>query len=90
MALEHTKFGIRVNAIAPGSIQTKGVRTVKLFPESGKVPDDYEDYIKKKFSYLGILGKPEDIANIALYLVSDKANYITGAVFVVDGGRALL
>lgn len=90
MALELTKFGIRVNAIAPGSVQTKGARTVKLFPESGNIPDDYEDYIKKKFSHLGISGKPEDVANLALYLASDKANYITGAVFVIDGGRSLL
>ncbi|MBY9021121.1 MAG: SDR family oxidoreductase [Candidatus Lokiarchaeota archaeon] len=89
-ALELTKFGIRVNAIAPGSIRTKGARSVKLFPLSGKIPEDYEDYIKKKFSHLGRSGEPEDIANLALYLASDKANYITGAVFVVDGGRSLL
>jgi len=90
MALELTKFGIRVNAIAPGSVQTKGSRSVKLFPESGKIPEDYEDYVKKKFSHLGIQGKPEDVASMALYLASDKANYITGGVFVVDGGRSLL
>ncbi|HUY00702.1 MAG TPA: SDR family NAD(P)-dependent oxidoreductase [Candidatus Deferrimicrobium sp.] len=89
MALELGKYGIRVNAIAPGAISTKGARTATPFPESGIIPEDFMEFQKQKRSPLGGMGNPEDIANMALYLASEKAKYITGAVIAIDGGRSL-
>lgn len=90
MALEFARHGILVNAIAPGAILTKGAKSSVPFPESGNFPEDFLEYQKKKFSPLGKMGKPEDIAEMAFYLASDKANYMTGSVISVDGGRILI
>jgi 3-oxoacyl-[acyl-carrier protein] reductase len=73
LAKEEAKNGIRVNVINPGFIET----------------DQYTEEMKKdmpKQVPLGRLGKPEDIANAVLFLVSDEANYITGSVLNVHGG----
>jgi len=68
--------GIRVNAVAPGFIATD---MVKAMPE--KVIK-----IMQEKTPLGRLGKPEDIANTYLFLASDEASFINGAVLSVDGG----
>jgi 3-oxoacyl-[acyl-carrier protein] reductase len=73
LAKEEAKNGIRVNVINPGFIQT----------------DEYTEEMKKdmpKQVPLGRLGKPEDIANAVLFLVSNEADYITGSVLNVHGG----
>ena len=73
LAKEEAKNGIRVNVINPGFIET----------------DEYTEEMKKdipKEVPLRRLGKPEDIANAVLFLVSDEANYITGSVLNVHGG----
>ncbi|WP_042145128.1 2,4-dienoyl-CoA reductase [Paucisalibacillus sp. EB02] len=77
-----TKYGIRVNAIAPGPIErTGGAEKLFLSEEAAKrtlesVP-------------LGRLGKPEEIAELAFFLLSDKAAYINGEVITMDGGQWL-
>jgi 3-oxoacyl-[acyl-carrier protein] reductase len=68
--------GIRANVICPGVTQTDMVSTL---PE-------YISEIQKEASFLKKLGTTEDIANTALYLLSDYSSYITGQVFRVDGG----
>ena len=78
MALDLAPNGIRVNAIGPGVIETKMTAQSLSDPERramllGKVP-------------LGRVGQPRDIANAALFLVSDEASYITGTTLYVDGG----
>jgi 3-oxoacyl-[acyl-carrier protein] reductase len=73
------KFGIRVNAVAPGFTATEMV--VKM-PE--KVLDNM-----KAHTPLGRLGEPSDIANAYAFLASDEASFITGAVLSVDGGIVL-
>ena len=78
MALDLAPNGIRVNAIGPGVIETKMTTQSLADPERramllGKVP-------------LGRVGQPRDIANAALFLVSDEAGYITGTSLYVDGG----
>lgn len=78
-AKELGKKGIRVNAIAPGFILT---------PMTEKMPDKVLNSMKDK-SPLKRLGTPEDIANAFLFLASDEASYITGAVLSVDGGVVL-
>ena len=89
-ALELGNYGIRVNAIAPGAIMTRGAKTAPIFRESGDIPKDFLEEQKQKKPLLERMGKPEDIADMVLYLASEKGNYITGAVISVDGGRTLL
>lgn len=76
LAKEFGSRNIRVNAIAPGFIETD--MTDKL-PEELK-----ENYLKQ--IPLNRLGKPDDIANLCVFLSSDKGNYITGQVISVNGG----
>lgn len=68
--------GIRANVICPGVTETDMITTMP----------DYILDIQKEATPLGILGKPCDIANTALFLLSDYSKYITGQVFRVDGG----
>jgi len=70
---------VRVNAIAPGYTMTDILKTV---------PQDLLDKFAK-MTMLGRLGQPEEIASVALFLVSDDASYITGQVIQVDGGMRL-
>ncbi len=92
MAMELLTHKIRVNAIVPGAISTKGVANPGLFENSKQIPEDFLDFQKKKFTPLAPtgLGSTSDIANIAVYLASDKGGYITGSIITVDGGRLLL
>jgi len=68
--------GIRVNAVAPGFI---------ISPMTDKVPDKVLEIMKEKCP-LKMLGKPEDIAYAYLYLASDEARFVNGAVLEVTGG----
>jgi len=75
-ARELGRKGVRVNAVAPGFIETPMVETV-----SEKILEKL-----KSQTPLGRLGKPEDIASAYLFLASDQADFITGTVLQVDGG----
>jgi 3-oxoacyl-[acyl-carrier protein] reductase len=77
-ALEAAPFGITVNGIEPGNIMTEGMRSERS-----------TDYIAEmeRAVPLGRLGTPRDVANAALFLVSDEAAYITGTTIVIDGGQ---
>lgn len=72
--------GIRCNAIAPGSIKTEIGDTVKN-PNM-----QVYDKVMKSASVLPVLGQPEDIANVILFLASDESKFINGATIVSDGG----
>ncbi|MEP0861465.1 MAG: 3-oxoacyl-ACP reductase FabG [Ignavibacterium sp.] len=78
-ARELGRKGINVNAVAPGFIATEMVSTV---------PEKVLDMLKER-TPLGKLGDPEDIANAYLFLSSDEAKFINGAVLSVDGGLVL-
>ena len=80
-AFELGPKGVRVNAIAPGLIQT--TLSEYYWKGEGKV-----DYMLSK-QPIQHLGRPEEIAETALLLASDRGSYITGQTFVVDGGRLL-
>jgi len=82
LAVEWARFGIRVNALAPGPVDTPGAAE-KLWADEAvrqallaKVP-------------LGRFGTPEEIAQACAYLVSDHAGFVTGEVLVADGGAWL-
>lgn len=77
-AKELASQGIRVNAVAPGVIQTE--RFSELYEESG---DKINTRIQK--IALGRLGTPEDIANACAFLASDRSSYISGQILGVDG-----
>jgi len=79
LAKEVGRFGVTVNAIAPGFIETR--LTENLPPEVIETV--------KKFTPLGRFGKPEEVANLIFFLASEEANFITGAVFNIDGGLPL-
>merc|ERR1712020_523136 len=75
-AKELGKFGIRVNAICPGFINTPMIETI---------PEHMQQMILLQIP-LGTMGQPEDIAETASFLLSTKAKYITGTVIDVTGG----
>ena len=76
MARELGSRGITVNAIAPGFVDTEMTEVLS---------EEIRENACKQI-ILGRFGKPEDIANTAVFLASDKADYITGQVISVDGG----
>ena len=84
MAMELGAFGITVNAIAPGLIRTDTALQIGILSEAD-VRAREQDASKK--AMLGRLGEPQDIANAALFLVSDEAAFITAQTLTVDGGR---
>jgi peroxisomal 2,4-dienoyl-CoA reductase len=94
LAVEWAPFGIRVNAIAPGPIPTEGVRKAFTPPSAGGVPDVFAvDKAMQQYALKAIplrrWGTPRDIANTVAFLASPAGDWITGAVFVVDGGEWL-
>ena len=76
VAYDYGPSNIRVNAICPGAIQTR------ISPKPGD--ELYQRQVSKTF--LGRVGQPREVAEAALFLASDAASYITGAVIPVDGG----
>ncbi|HZA08289.1 MAG TPA: 3-oxoacyl-ACP reductase FabG [Nitrososphaeraceae archaeon] len=81
MALELAKKNIRANLVAPGAIQTDMNRELK------ENKDALESVLKQ--IPIGRIGNPEEVANVVEFLASDKASYVTGTTFYVDGGMTL-
>ena len=81
-AMELAKDGVRVNAIAPGAIETNIWNVTDLSPEEAK---KHKESMEKMIP-CGRFGTPEEVANVALFLVSDEASYVTGSIYNVDGG----
>ena len=95
LAVEWAPQRIRVNAIAPGPIPTEGVRKAFTPPADSGVPDVFAaadarmaEYAKKGIP-LGRWGSPRDIANMVAFLASPAGDWITGSIFVIDGGEWL-
>jgi NAD(P)-dependent dehydrogenase (short-subunit alcohol dehydrogenase family) len=82
MAVELARFGIRVNCIAPGFIKTN-MSTLAL----EKDPERKKKVLSR--TPLGRLGKPDEVADAALFLVSATSSFITGTVLPVDGGNSI-
>ena len=82
MAIDHGPHNIRVNCICPGDTDTAMLRT-----EAQQLGEPGESFLKESARRpLGRVGKPEEIAQAALYLASDAASFVTGTALVVDGG----
>ncbi|MBM4419499.1 MAG: SDR family oxidoreductase [Chloroflexi bacterium] len=81
-AQELAADGIRVNAVCPGAVETPLMRSNLRW-----VGNEEEEYRKiARSAPLGRVGRPEEIAEIVLWLASDASSFATGAPFVVDGG----
>ena len=78
-AIENARAGVRVNVICPGSIATPPLLAWVDHVPGGRAA--FERQIP-----MGRIGTPEEIAHMALFLASDEASYVTGGIFVVDGG----
>src|SRR5271166_3122 len=82
---EVAKYGVRVNAVCPGPIDTRMIHSLETMlnpTDPASVGDRYQSNIP-----IGRYGTPEEVANLVLFLCSDLASNITGAQYVVDGGR---
>ena len=84
MAVELAPDGIRVNCIAPVIGATALLESFMGLPDT---PENREKFIAT--IPMGRMSEPQDIANACLYLASDEAEFITGTVFEVDGGRTI-
>lgn len=85
-ALELADKGVRVNAIAPGAIRTNIWDVPGLTKEESK---KHEDSVANGIPFKRF-GTPEEVANVAYFLVSDEASYVSGSVYAVDGGMGAL
>jgi NAD(P)-dependent dehydrogenase (short-subunit alcohol dehydrogenase family) len=82
MAIDHGPENIRVNAICPSFVETDLTAAVL-----SAAPDPQAVRRERIAAHpIGRLGKPEDIAGLAVYLASDESSWVTGSVFAVDGG----
>lgn len=80
LALEWAKYGIRVNAVAPGVVMTEGALSEML------INPDMIERIERAIP-MKRLGTPEDVADLVTFLASDAAGYITGETIAIDGGN---
>jgi len=80
MAQEYAAEGVRVNAILPGPIDTPLLRRV--------LSSDEAIHRYAELNPMRRIGKPQDVANVAAFLASDEANYVTGGIYSVDGGES--
>src|SRR5258706_2063071 len=84
-ALELAPQGVRVNAVNPGVVITE------IHKRGGMSEESYEKFLEhsKTTHPIGRVGDPKEIAELVFYLASEKAAWITGATYPIDGGRAL-
>jgi len=83
-ALDLAPHGVRVNAVNPGVVVTE------LHTVTSAIPD-YAGFLERSKTThpIGRVGRPDEVASLVLYLLSDDAGWITGACYSIDGGRAL-
>ncbi|HEY8517331.1 MAG TPA: SDR family NAD(P)-dependent oxidoreductase [Candidatus Binatia bacterium] len=86
LALEAAPYGVRVNALCPGPTDTEMMaRELAAAPSPDRAREEMLSSVP-----LGRLARPEEIAQAALFLASDRASFVHGATIVVDGGRTTI
>ena len=78
LAIDSARKNVRVNCLCPGFVTTNFTKGLTENPETNAFLEELHP--------MGRLGRPEEIANVALYLASDDASYVTGVALAVDGG----
>lgn len=78
VALEYAKQNVRVNSVAPGAVETRMFLDFAAAPEIRQMLESAHP--------MGRIGQPEEIANAVVWLCSDKASFVTGQTYAVDGG----
>ena len=81
LALEWARYGIRVNAVAPGMVRTERGKVLEQLPFGALREELYIPRIP-----LGRRAMPEEIAEVVTFLISDAASYVTGQIWYADGG----
>jgi NAD(P)-dependent dehydrogenase (short-subunit alcohol dehydrogenase family) len=87
VAVEYSSAGIRINAVAPGTIDTPMIHELERTFSPGDPAQGAAQLYQA--SLLGRYGQPSEVAEMMLYLASDNAGYVTGGVFYIDGGMQL-
>ncbi|HAQ04336.1 MAG: SDR family NAD(P)-dependent oxidoreductase [Acidimicrobiales bacterium] len=82
LALEHAEDGIRVNAVAPGEVNTPMIKAGRDKPPTG---DELQELANATIP-IKRLAEPEEIAEVVLFLASEKSSYMTGSIVPVDAG----
>ena len=82
MAVDHAGVGIRVNCVCPGPVATP---LLEATIQAASNPEQERRSIVSK-TLMGRIGRPEEIANVILFLASDESSYMTGSIVAVDGG----
>ncbi len=82
-AEELARFGIRVNAVSPGSIMFPGGAWETFRRDN---PEDFETFLRTQFPF-GRLGHVQEVADVVAFLLSDRASWVSGANIVVDGAQ---
>jgi 2-keto-3-deoxy-L-fuconate dehydrogenase len=85
IAIDYIGKGIRCNAICPGTVESPSLE--QRIASLGDVDKARAQFIFRQ--PMGRLGRPEEIAMLALYLASDESSFTTGQTFVIDGGWTL-
>ena len=89
LAVEWGRHGIRLNAIAPGPFPTEGA-WARLNPmKEDSFADNGDDRYKAR-NPMGRVGRPNELANMAAFLMSDEVSYINGEVIAIDGGMGIM
>jgi len=89
LARRYAKENIRSNVICPGSTDTAMLRVFQNRPDAAAKSSEEVEEVVANYGQMNPMGrhaKPDDIANAALYLLSDEASYVNGAILTVDGG----
>jgi NAD(P)-dependent dehydrogenase (short-subunit alcohol dehydrogenase family) len=82
MAVDHSRQGIRVNCVCPGDVDTP-----MLVNDAQSRGMAWTDYLASAANRpMGRIGQPEEIAQAVLFLASEDASFVTGAILAVDGG----
>jgi 2-keto-3-deoxy-L-fuconate dehydrogenase len=85
LAADYIRHGIRINAICPGTVESPSLE--QRMAALGDVEKARKEFIARQ--PLGRLGKPEEIAALAVYLASDESGFTTGQIHIIDGGWTL-